>query len=441
VTVLRRLWWVRTLEVSAIEQPLESVTIEELTLERLQELWLLLIVDLEAEGEEGGVDVDIKKIRLALEEGEEEEGELRKKNNKKAEKGQKVEKDEEDESEEGEEGEEFVVSMEEELKCPVCRRVYTKPVLLPCSHSLCVACALSLQEPAANHLPQTTLEDGTPLPSDQISLLDFPDMDKLSIVSETDSGVVCNSRPSSYVGTPSVANIFIQSLQSCSWAIRCLVCQRLVFLEDSGALSLPCNRALECIVDKYYHRKKVQAKCDKCLDGGEGSSSSSSSNIIKAEAGKEGGGSSSKKEAAAATVMCAECEIFYCDACRDAHHPATGAMSKHNLVDPTQGISMRSRKQQLITWRDQKCTEHREDRITMYCMSCRLPVCGKCATDGRHMNHEAHSLGVMVKSQKVGTTIHFTLVLLFRVVLSLCLSFGSFVYHFPCPSIVTSTST
>ena len=70
-----------------------------------------------------------------------------------------------------------------------------------------------LQEPAANHLPQTTLEDGTPLPSDQISLLDFPDMDKLSIVSETDSGVVCNSRPSSYVGTPSVANIFIQSLQ------------------------------------------------------------------------------------------------------------------------------------------------------------------------------------------------------------------------------------
>ena len=264
--------------------------------------------------------------------------------------------------------------MDEELKCPVCRRVYTKPVLLPCSHSLCVACALSLQEPAANHLPQTTLEDGTPLPSDQISLLDFPDIDKLSIVSETDSGVVCNSRPSSYVGTPSVANIFIQSLQSCSWAIRCVVCQRLVFLEDSGALSLPCNRALETIVDKYHHRKKFESKCDKC----------------------EG------PEPAKATVMCAQCEVFYCENCRDEHHPATGAKSKHNLVDPTQGNMMRNRK--LV--KEQKCTEHHTEVMSMYCLSCRLPVCGSCARDGRHMNHEAQPLGTMAKSQKVSPCFH-----------------------------------
>lgn len=262
--------------------------------------------------------------------------------------------------------------MEEELKCPVCRRVYTKPVLLPCSHSMCVACALSLQEPAANHLPATTLEDGTPLPSDQISLLDFPDIDKLSIVSETDSGVVCNSRPSSYVGTPSVANIFIQSLQSCSWCIRCCVCQRLVFLEENGALSLPTNRALETIVDKYHNRKKVDSKCDKCKDEG--------------------------RDPAKATTMCVQCEIFYCDACRDAHHPAKGLMTKHNLVDPTQGNVMRNRK----ATKDVKCSEHPTDMLSMYCLSCRLPVCARCAQDGRHMNHEAQQLATMAKSQKVG---------------------------------------
>ncbi|PVD26690.1 hypothetical protein C0Q70_14368 [Pomacea canaliculata] len=244
--------------------------------------------------------------------------------------------------------------MDEELKCPVCRRTYTKPVLLPCSHSMCVACALSLQEPASNHLPQTTLEDGTPVPSDQISLLDFPDIDKLSIVSETDSGVVCNSRPSSYVGTPSVANIFLQSLQSCSWAIRCCVCQRLVFLEENGALSLPTNRALETIVEKYQNRKKVDSKCDKCTDQGH--------------------------VAVTATSMCAQCEIFYCDACRDAHHPAKGALTKHNLVDPTQGNMMRKRK----AAKDLKCHEHPTELLAMYCISCRLPVCNLCLRRSPH---------------------------------------------------------
>ncbi|XP_076463870.1 E3 ubiquitin-protein ligase TRIM9-like [Babylonia areolata] len=278
--------------------------------------------------------------------------------------------------------------MEEELKCPVCRRVYTKPVLLPCSHSLCVACALSLQEPAATHLPPTTQEDGTPLPSDQISLLDLPDMDKLSIVSETDSGVVCNSRPSSYVGTPSVASLFLQSLQSCSWAIRCVVCQRLVFLEDSGALSLPCNRALETIVDKYHHRKKVESKCDKC----EAASSAESGDDATTNAATAVSGAA----AAVATVMCVQCEVFYCDSCRDRHHPATGAKVKHNLVDPTQGLMMRSRK----LLKDQKCSEHPTELLSKYCLSCRLPVCTKCAQDGRHMNHDAQPLALMAKSQK-----------------------------------------
>ncbi|KAI3418792.1 hypothetical protein GPALN_007894 [Globodera pallida] len=37
------------------------------------------------------------------------------------------------------------LSMEEELKCPHCRRVLCQPVLLPCGHSYCRKCALQLQ--------------------------------------------------------------------------------------------------------------------------------------------------------------------------------------------------------------------------------------------------------------------------------------------------------
>ena len=301
--------------------------------------------------------------------------------------------------------------MEEELRCPLCRRFFTKPVLMPCSHSLCVACALSSQEPAQNLLPHGALlggsasggcnggsdaDSGTVL-SDRASsssssstnlLLDFPDIDKLSIVSETDSGVICNSRPSSYVGTSSVANIFLQSLQSCTYGIKCSVCERLVFLDENGALSLPTNRVLEAIVQKYQKqmaanggtlsgRNKVEIKCERCL-------------------------SSDKR---AATSMCEQCEVFFCDICRSqCHDPAQDpSLAGHNLVDPAQGdVILRYKRKNS---REHKCPEHTRETLTMFCVSCRLPVCGPCAQEGRHMTHDVQMLPAMCKSQKVSSVI------------------------------------
>ncbi|XP_005099658.1 E3 ubiquitin-protein ligase TRIM9 isoform X1 [Aplysia californica] len=265
--------------------------------------------------------------------------------------------------------------MEDELRCPVCCRFFTKPVLMPCSHSLCVACALSSQEPAQNLLPQSmssacSESDSGTVISDHTSLLDFPDIDKLSIVSETDSGVVCNSRPSSYVGTPSVANIFLQSLQSCSYGIKCSVCERLVFLDENGALSLPTNRVLEAIVNKYQNQsKKVEIKCERCL-----------------------------ADHRTATAMCEQCEVFFCDICRDQCHPMEGAYAKHNLVDPTQGDIILKYKRK--NSKEHKCPEHPTETLAMFCLSCRLPVCCTCAGDGRHMTHEVQPLPAMCKAQK-----------------------------------------
>ncbi|KAK6999213.1 E3 ubiquitin-protein ligase TRIM9-like isoform X2 [Biomphalaria glabrata] len=268
--------------------------------------------------------------------------------------------------------------MEDELRCPVCCRFYTKPVLMPCAHSLCVACALSCQEPAQNLLPQSmssacSESDSGTVISDHTSLLDFPDIDKLSIVSETDSGVVCNSRPSSYVGTPSVANIFLQSLQSCSYGIKCTVCERLVFLDENGALSLPTNRVLEAIVHKYQNQsKKVEIKCERCLI-----------------------------DHRPAAVMCEQCEVFFCEPCRNQCHPSEGMYAKHNLVDPTQGDMILKYKRR--NSKEHKCGEHPSESLGMFCLSCRLPVCSVCAKDGRHMTHEVQLLPTMCKKQKVFT--------------------------------------
>ncbi|KAK6183697.1 hypothetical protein SNE40_011124 [Patella caerulea] len=263
--------------------------------------------------------------------------------------------------------------MEEELKCPVCRRWYCKPLLLPCTHSICTACAVAGQEPSQSLVPHPVSDEGQangPVIQDADN---YPEIDKLSMVSEADSGVVCNSRPNSYLGTPSVSNIFTSSaLQSCPYGLRCPVCNKIVLLDDFGALSLPTNKVLEAIVEKYTQNKqpkKVEIKCELCVNGAD-----------------------------IATAMCEQCEVFYCDTCRDNCHPSRGSLAKHNLVDPTQGKNILQSKKKR---KEAKCKEHSEELLSMFCVGCKIPVCYVCSQDGRHINHDVQSLSAMCKAQKV----------------------------------------
>ncbi|KAK6183695.1 hypothetical protein SNE40_011124 [Patella caerulea] len=262
--------------------------------------------------------------------------------------------------------------MEEELKCPVCRRWYCKPLLLPCTHSICTACAVAGQEPSQSLVPHPVSDEGQangPVIQDADN---YPEIDKLSMVSEADSGVVCNSRPNSYLGTPSVSNIFTSSaLQSCPYGLRCPVCNKIVLLDDFGALSLPTNKVLEAIVEKYTQNKqpkKVEIKCELCVNGAD-----------------------------IATAMCEQCEVFYCDTCRDNCHPSRGSLAKHNLVDPTQGKNILQSKKKR---KEAKCKEHSEELLSMFCVGCKIPVCYVCSQDGRHINHDVQSLSAMCKAQK-----------------------------------------
>lgn len=261
--------------------------------------------------------------------------------------------------------------MEDELRCPSCSRFYTKPVLLPCSHSLCLGCATSAQVPAQQIIP--TSEECTT----GISELDLTDVDKVSILSETDSGVVCNSRPNSYVGTPCMSNMIIHAVQGNAIAIPCPACKKVAYLDESGANSLPKNRVLEVIIDKYSSSKNLSISCQLC-----------------------------EKDAREASVMCEQCEVFYCDTCRDSCHPLRGPLAKHNLVTPTTGREIVRAKNKTNS-KEVKCTEHGDENISMYCMMCKVPVCYLCLQDGRHTNHDVQALGAICKAQKVGPSPHF----------------------------------
>jgi tripartite motif-containing protein 9/67 len=152
--------------------------------------------------------------------------------------------------------------MEEELRCPACKKLLSEPVLLPCWHALCLGCAVGMQ--AAPDSPPDSSGDsgvGAAPGSDQ-------EADKLSILSETDSGVVCSSststgsRPGSYVGTPGNGVCFPPS--GGTLCLSCPVCQKTVFFDEGGAHNLPKYRAMQRIVDKYVEARNVKLMCQMC---------------------------------------------------------------------------------------------------------------------------------------------------------------------------------
>uniref|UniRef100_A0A3Q3G0S6 Zinc finger RING-type eukaryotic domain-containing protein n=1 Tax=Labrus bergylta TaxID=56723 RepID=A0A3Q3G0S6_9LABR len=57
--------------------------------------------------------------------------------------------------------------MEEELKCPVCGSFYREPIILPCSHNICLACARNIlvQTPDTESPQSSRASGGGNLPS------------------------------------------------------------------------------------------------------------------------------------------------------------------------------------------------------------------------------------------------------------------------------------
>uniref|UniRef100_T1JJE1 B box-type domain-containing protein n=1 Tax=Strigamia maritima TaxID=126957 RepID=T1JJE1_STRMM len=259
----------------------------------------------------------------------------------------------------------FGRTMEEELKCPICGQLYDNPVLLPCYHSLCLNCAIQIQQQATKTQPRSQ-ESLTSNISEVSS--DNPDMDKVSILSETDSdsGVMCNSRPDS---CSDALTVLFPPLQSNAVSLTCAVCNKIVYFDENGANNLPKNKTLKNIVDKYGKAKNVTIKCQLC--------------------------ESEPKEASA---ICEQCEVFYCDSCRESCHPSRGPLAKHNLLPMQQSRAVEPVK---IRGSDAKCIDHGEDSFSMYCTVCKTPLCSSCMQDGRHLTHDVQAINTICKAQKV----------------------------------------
>ncbi|XP_073672721.1 E3 ubiquitin-protein ligase TRIM9 [Garra rufa] len=253
-------------------------------------------------------------------------------------------------------------AMEEELKCPVCGSLFKEPIILPCSHNVCLACARNIivQTPEGETPPQNRCS-GT-------SDYDYLDMDKMSMYSETDSGY------GSYtpcLKSPNGVRVFPPALVHRHCSITCPLCHRSVSLDERGLRGFQRNRLLEAIVSRYQQSRAVSVKCQLC-----------------------------DRNPVDATVMCEQCDVFYCAPCQQRCHPSRGPLAKHRLVPPTQAQAGNAQPVGASARKQSTCVDHETENYSMYCVSCKTPVCYQCLEEGKHGKHDVKPLAAMWKQHK-----------------------------------------
>lgn len=348
-------------------------------------------------------------------------------------------------------------AMEEELKCPVCGSLFREPIILPCSHNVCLPCArtIAVQTPdGEQHLPPPLLHSrGSGLPAGAAAAAAAappPDhetpagpacggggsgsaaggdhADKLSLYSETDSGYgsytpslkspngvrVLPTVPappgSSAAAARGAACCSLPSASSSS--ITCPQCHRSASLDHRGLRGFRRNRLLEAIVQRHHQGRGAA----------HGASAAAAVAVCQL---------CDRTPPEPAATLCEQCDVLYCAACQLKCHPSRGPFAKHRLVSPppppprapaeaasaspgaAQGAPSAggSCKSPGATGagaagggaarKYATCPDHEMENYSMYCVSCRAPVCYLCLEEGRHGQHEVKPLGAMWKQHKV----------------------------------------
>jgi len=297
---------------------------------------------------------------------------------------------------------EISARMEEDLKCPACRRLYVRPVQLPgCWHSLCHGCAVARIQtvsagsvsPSASSLTSLVgagrrtsstcgRDDAASLMTATDSSSEHDSSDAISVVSESDSGfgAAGSSRLLSCLGTSSTSAVVADQTGSATQTvIGCPACSRVVVV-DGGVAALPPTRALDSIVERYREARGLPVDCQLCPANQSSSESSSGSG-----------------QPAPATRICADCELYVCDACVHPDDDAT-SQHRHELTPLADG---RREMQARRTASDARCADHHNESRSLYCLVCRATVCCVCVRDGRHVGHHTQPMGAMCKAQKV----------------------------------------
>ncbi|XP_068613980.1 E3 ubiquitin-protein ligase TRIM36-like [Brachionichthys hirsutus] len=266
-----------------------------------------------------------------------------------------------------ERGEVPIRNIERELICPICKELFTHPLILPCQHSICHKCVRELL--MLNH--EDSFDGGSEcsLPGSPRSRVPSPSMERLDKLVR--SATVRRSFGSR--GSISSQGWRRGSVTPRVTTIPCPGCQHDIDLGERGISMLFRNFTLESIVERYRQaaRAAVAIMC----------------NICKPLQQQE------------ATKSCMDCKASYCNECFKLHHPWGTPKAQHEYVGPTTNF-----KPKVLM-----CPEHEMEKVNMYCEVCRRPVCHLCKLGGSHANHKVTSMTSAYKilKEKLSKSIHY----------------------------------
>ncbi|KAM8865543.1 E3 ubiquitin-protein ligase TRIM36 isoform 3-T3 [Synchiropus picturatus] len=275
-----------------------------------------------------------------------------------------------------------IKNIERELICPICKELFTHPLILPCQHSVCHKCVRELL--MLNHEDSFDAGSECSMPGSPRSRVPSPSMERLDRLVRSGG-----SRASIRRSCGSRGRRGLRFLRSCSsisspgWrrgsvtpritTIPCPGCQHDIDLGERGISMLFRNFTLESIVERYRQaaRAAVAIMC----------------NICKPPQQQE------------ATKSCMDCKASYCNECFKLHHPWGTPKAQHEYVGPTTNF----RPKVLM------CPEHEMEKVNMYCEVCRRPVCHLCKLGGSHANHKVTSMSSAYKilKEKLAKSIHY----------------------------------
>ncbi|XP_028910564.1 tripartite motif-containing protein 46 isoform X2 [Ornithorhynchus anatinus] len=249
-----------------------------------------------------------------------------------------------------------VKNMERELRCPLCQELYRHPLVLPCAHHVCQACAsevlgqhgagLATPAPAGDPSSEPTSPASTPASrSPRLARRTPPKPERLDRLLKSGFGTYPGRKRGGALPPPPPPP---------PATFPCPACQRDVDLGERGLAGLFRNLTLERVAERY-----------------------------RQGAGAAGAGGAvvpcqlCRPPAPDATKGCAECQASFCNECFKLCHPWGTQKAQHEPTPPA--LSFRPK--------GLMCPEHGEE-VSHYCKTCQRLVCQSCRVRRAHSGHK-----------------------------------------------------
>ncbi|XP_039249538.2 E3 ubiquitin-protein ligase TRIM9-like [Styela clava] len=263
-------------------------------------------------------------------------------------------------------------AMEDELKCPVCHKLFVDPVILPCTHNLCSECAETLKSKNGTVCDLSPEVFGRSVDFDKVSLRSE------AVFSDADSGYSAGSlrsnssdqgrtislssintnnpqQPSSPIAaSPNSQGIHLPCLPESISCLTCPICQRTVFLDDRGVEGLTQNTLMHNIIKKFETRNGTHESSGVTKNSAEWALQSSNQNSLPKGGSIQGHTFQGNtpiipnkeqlhcemcdiNSLQPASVRCEQCQVRYCSTCQRRFHPARGPLASHTITRLVQG--------------------------------------------------------------------------------------------------------